>query len=46
MENGEIFKEDEREHKGLYESLWINWNDVEGLHNENKTKKIKVVLIG
>ena len=37
-ENGEIFREDEREHKGLYESLWINWNDVGKVFLQMKTK--------
>lgn len=37
-EKGEIFKEGEREHKGLYEPLWINWNDVGKVFLQMKTK--------
>ena len=38
---GEIFKEGEREHEGLYEPLWINWNDVGKVFLQMKTKFVQ-----
>ena len=37
-ESGNIFKENERENKELYEPLWINWNDVGKVILQMRTK--------